>query len=371
MTRAASFGVSLAFLAAFAASFAHLPAVVSAQAGAQIGLGGFGADITLSISPLYPSPNTNVHMEARSTSVDLDALDILWYKNGEKIGDGAGVKEIDIVAGALGSEMTIEAVASEDGFEVASAQARIVPTEIDLLFESDSYVPPFYEGRAVPSAGTLLRLEAIPRFKRPNGSFVATNDIIFTWKRGGSVISSASGRGRATVSLESPGLFGSDLISVEARTPDGKFSGSASARVTPTEPRLLLYKDHPLFGVMYHQALAPQFTGLVAQNFIPETEMSFAAVPYFAGAVDANDGRLIYAWRINGNDIANDPSRPSQITINAERSSGNALIELALSHATNFFMSSFGRWGVTLAGGNGGGTSGGSGAKDPFGGPAQ
>src|SRR3989344_1682977 len=356
MTRAVSFGVSLAFLIAFAASAAFLPAVASAQAG----FGGFGADLTLSISPQYPSPNAAVHMEAQSNSVDLDTLDVSWYKDGEKIGGGAGVKEIDVVAGALGSEVAIEVVAREDGFAVASAQARIVPTEVDLLFESDSYVPPFYKGRAMPSAGTLLHLEAIPRFKRTDGSLVASDGIIFTWKRGGSVIRSASGRGTASASLDSPGLFGTDLISVEARTPDGKFSGSASTRVASTEPRLLLYKDHPLFGVMYHQAL-------VAQNFIPETEMSFAAVPYFAEARGANDGRLVYAWRVNGNDIANDSERPSQITINAERSSGNALIELALSHATNFFMSSFGRWGVTLAGGD----RGSGGAEDPFGGPAQ
>ena len=354
MTRAVSFGVSLAFLIAFAASAAFLPAVASAQAG----FGGFGADLTLSISPPYPSPNAAVHMEARSNSVDLDTLDVSWYKDGEKIGGGAGIKEIDVVAGALGSEVAIEVVAREDGFAVASAQARIVPTEVDLLFESDSYVPPFYKGRAMPSAGTLLRLEAIPRFKRADGSFVAANDIIFTWKRGVSVISSASGRGKATAVLESPGLFGADLISVEARTPDGKFYGVAGTRIAATEPRLLLYKDHPLFGVMYQQALA-------VQSFVPETEMSFAAVPYFAEATEANDARLIYAWRINGNEVANDPVRPSEITINAERSSGNALIELALSHATNFFMSSFGRWGVTLAGGN---RSGSNGAEDPFGG---
>ena len=350
MTRAASFGVSLAFLIALPVSTAH----------AQIDFGGFGADLTLSISPLYPSPDTVMHVEARSASVDLDALDILWYKDGEKIGGGAGVKEIDVAVGALGSEAVIEARARDGDLEVAGSLVRVVPTEIDLLFESDSYVPPFYKGRAMPSAGTLLHLEAIPRFKRTDGSLVAPDGIIFTWKRGGSVIQSASGRGKASASLESPGLFGTDLISVEARTPDGKFSGSASTRVASTEPRLLLYKDHPLFGVMYHQAL-------VAQNFIPETEMSFAAVPYFAEARGANDGRLVYAWRVNGNDIANDSERPSQITINAERSSGNALIELALSHATNFFMSSFGRWGVTLAGGD----RGSGGAEDPFGGPAQ
>ncbi len=345
MIRAVYFGVPLALLLA-------LPV------HAQIGIGGFGADLTLSISPLYPSPNAVVHIEARSILMDLDTLDISWYKDGEKIGGGPGIKEIDVVAGALGSEATVEAVVYEGDLPSTGATARITPTEIDLLSESNSYVPPFYKGRALPSAGTTLNLQAIPRFKRPDGSFVSSSDIIFTWKRGGTVIQSASGRGKSTALLESPGLFGADLISVEARTPDGKFSGSASARIAATEPRLLLYKDHPLFGVMYHQALT-------AQNFIPETEMSFSAVPYFAEAAGANDNRLIYAWRINESEVAVDPSRPSQITINAERSSGNALIELALSHATNFFMSSFGRWGVTLSGGST------RAEGDPFGGSTQ
>jgi hypothetical protein len=318
---------------------------------AQVGFGGEGADLTLSMSPVYPSPGANVHVEARSILMDLDTLTISWYKDGRKVGGGVGIKEIDIVAGALGSEAVIEAVVGGGG----QAQIRITPTEVDLISESDSYVPPFYKGRAMPSAGTLLHLEAIPRFKRTDGSLVAPDGIIFTWKRGGSVIQSASGRGRATAVLESPGLFGTDLISVEARTPDDRFSGYASTYIASTEPRLLLYKDHPLFGVMYHQALG-------AQSVIPETEMSFVAVPYFAEAVGADDSRLGYAWRVNGNDIAVDPSRPSEITINASGSSGNALIELALSHATNFFMSSFGRWGITLSGGD---------AGDAFGGAAQ
>ena len=104
------------------------------------------------------------------------------------IGGGAGVKEIDVAVGALGSEAVIEARARDGDLEVAGSLVRVVPTEIDLLFESDSYVPPFYKGRAMPSAGTLLHLEAIPRFKRTDGSLVAPDGIIFTWKRGGSVI---------------------------------------------------------------------------------------------------------------------------------------------------------------------------------------
>ena len=51
----------------------------------------------------------------------------------------------------------------------------------------------------------------------------------------------------------------------------------------------------------------------------------------------------------------------TSITINAEGSSGLAQIELALTHATNFFISSFGTWNITLSG------IGSANIPDPFG----
>ena len=333
-------------LALLLVSPAYLPAIAGAQLSS-----GFDADLTLELSPAHSSPGELVRLTARSTLLDLSGTTLAWYENGKKIAGGMGVVEADVVAGALGSEAAVSVEVSQNGVVLITRDARIRPTELDLLWESDSYAPPFFRGRALPSAGTTLRLQAIPRFKRADASFVPASDITFTWRRNGYVVASVSGRGKSQARLPSPALFGTDDVSVEARTPDGAFEGAASVRIPSVEPVLVLYERHPLFGVMYHQALG-------ARNILPEIEMSFAAVPYFAEAI--SPGGLVYEWRVNGTPVQADASRPNELTLDARNSTGIALLELALTHATNFFLSATGSWSITLSGGGAGGEG------DPF-----
>ena len=286
--------------------------------------------------------------------MDLSGAELTWHEDGREVAGGVGLSSVDITAGALGSEKVVRAVAVAENGDSAEAVARIRPFELDLLWESDSYTPPGFRGRALPSAGTLLRLEAMPRFARSDGSLIPASAITFTWKRGGYVIPGTSGRGRSRAVIESPSLFGRDTISVEARTSDGLFNASASVFIPSVEPRLVLYQDHPLFGIMYHQAFSDRIS-------LPEVETTFAAIPYFAQANSPVDGSLLYEWRVNDNVILNDPERPYEITIDARGSTGEALLELALSHISNLFLNSSGSWQVTLLGGSGAGVT-----ADPF-----
>lgn len=321
-------------------TFFCLGLIVASPAYAQFDLI-FGVDLTLELSPSHPTPGESVHARARSSLIDLSETQLAWRANGKTIAAGVGITEVDVPAGPLGSETRLTVTALEGELEFASAEAIIAPVELDILWEADSYVPPFFRGRAMPSAGTNVRMEAVPRFVRNNGSPVATRDLVFTWKRNGYVIAAASGRGKSTAIINSPPLFGADTISVEAKTSDGLLQGIASARTSSLQPELVLYQNHPVFGIAYHQALA-------AENRVPEIEATFAAVPYYAQAKNPDDGSLVYDWRVNGIGIENDPEHPSTITINASGSTGRALIELALTHAFNLFLNSSGSWGINL-----------------------
>ena len=104
----------------------------------------------------------------------------------------------------------------------------------------------------------------------------------------------------------------------------------------------MLYENHPLFGVLYHRALG-------ATTFVPNNEMSFTAVPYFASAVSSGDAGLQYEWRVNQSSVAASPARGNEITVNAASSTGlMALINVSLTHVTNYFLSVAGSWSVTF-----------------------
>ena len=99
----------------------------------------------------------------------------------------------------------------------------------------------------------------------------------------------------------------------------------------------------PVFGVLYHR-------GLQSPASVPETETTFSVVPYFTTIRNPDDGSLIYTWRVGNRVVPSSFTKPSAITINAEGTNGVALIQLAVTHATNFFLNVRSAWTVTLAG---------------------
>jgi hypothetical protein len=322
------FMVSLTLLAAY-------------PAHAQLGLPGVEKALSIKVEPLHPGPEETVRLTIHSSLLDLTGSAVVWRVDGKTIAVGES-DTMEITTGVLGTQTEIEvSVAAADGTG-ASAEATITPTTLDLLVDSDSYTPPFFRGRPYASVGTNVHLQAIPNFIRSDGEVVANSEILYTWRQNGEVIGTITGRGKSTARIPVQHLYGTEKISVEARTSDGLLSNEASFSFTPIEPVLVLYQSHPLYGTLFHQALAPA-------NFISETETTFVATPYFAQASGGNDPLLAYDWRVNGTALPRGGARSSEITINANNSAGFAQLELELTHATNFYTDSRGLWNITFS----------------------
>ncbi|MDO8552487.1 MAG: hypothetical protein Q7S01_03060 [bacterium] len=328
--------------------FLFSPTTIHAQFNSPSELG----KIFISLTPGNPAPGENVQLSATSPLIDLARSDIIWYADKKVIAEGRGQIHAGVTAGPAGSETDIVVIAQSENAS-ATGEAFLRPAEVGLMWESDSYTQPFYRGRALPSAGTKLRVQALARLVLPDGSSVPENEITYTWKRNGSVVGSVSGIGKSFAIFPSPSLFGTDIIEVEAASADGTRVGHASARIPSVEPVLALYEDHPLFGIMYGKALDKQISA-------KDQEMTFAAVPYFAQARSPDDEQFIYKWRVNGRDITADYARPSEITINSTDSSGEALLALTITRERNWNMKASGAWNILFPSGSG------TPATDPF-----
>lgn len=325
-------------------ALAFVTLTLALPAHAQFGLLGVGRSVSIALSPAHPQPGDTVSLTAQSSVLDLSQNSIVWSAGGRVIAQGTGATAATVTVGDLGTEtdVTVEATAA-DGTR-ASATARIAPTRVDLLFGSDSYTPPFYRGRALPSAGSSLVLQALPTFIRPDAGKVSASDLTYTWKRNGQVLGSLSGRGKSAIVVPAPVLYARDVMSVGVSSSDDLLSGEASVLVVSVDPSVILYEDHPLYGISYGNALR-------AATFIPESEMTFAAVPYFASVRAPNDPRLQYAWRVNDSVIPADTGKPNEITIQSDPTNTVALVQLALTHATNFFLNATRSWTITFSSG--------------------
>jgi len=302
----------------------------------------YSAALTISSDPSYPTPNSFVELTAESPLLDLQDSTIQWTVNGSPAGTGESVR---VAVGALGRPTNVQvSVTGATGSD--SATLTIIPASIDLLWESDSYVPPFYKGRAQPGSGSSVRVLAIPHFVNGSGALVPSSSLQFTWKLNGAVDRAQSGLGESSAVFPAASLYGNDTIDVTVKTSDGSIAAESSVAVQTQDPQLALYEDNPLFGVMYHAALS-------SIGSASESETSFVAVPYFADAVSANDHSLAYQWTVNGSSVAADPLDPSEITIKAQ-SAGTANVSLSLAKPTDPFFAASGQWQINFSNAAGG-----------------
>jgi hypothetical protein len=212
-------------------------------------------------------------------------------------------------------------------------------TPVAILWESDSYTPPLYAGKALPSSGSRIRLLAMPNLPRAGGGFYSAEDLIFTWTLDGGVLKNASGRGKTTASIAAPSLFASYTVGIDVATNNGITIGRGEVRIASVEPLLRLYRAHPLRGIEYWSALT-------ANTFVDEREATFAAIPFFAPT--SNVRALTYDWEVNGRAIASDSKEPNTITLSSDTPGTRGLLNLSMTQPGNILTSAETTWGVTF-----------------------
>jgi hypothetical protein len=308
-----------------------------AAAFAQVSLPGMDNTLSLVISPSYPEPNQVVTVTAQDPYVDLSSSNLTWYVGGKKAATSTGALSIPVTLGAAGTETDVAVTADTDSGQL-SAQAAIIPTVIDLLWESDSYTPPFYRGRALPSVGTSIRIQAVPHFFKQGGATVSPQTLTYLWKLNGVTLGSSSGLGKSAAVIPIAPFSLTQTIEVYVTSSDGLYAGRAAVTIPTVQPLLTLYEDHPLFGLLFGNAVPSQTT-------MTESEVAFAVVPYFASIASVNDPKLTYNWQVNDRTVPADPKQPSEITISAKTASAASLL-LGLNNPSSLFLDLTGAWNI-------------------------
>lgn len=336
------------FLIPFVAASLLVPAVCAAQF--NIFTGAFS--ISLTLEPERPQAYEAVTLRASSLFTNLSSANVSWYVNDSLAASGEGLTTFRTVAGAPGTQTTISVRATSSLGGTLSGETKIAPSDAEIVWESTSLVPPFYKGRALAGSGSTIRAEAFVRLAREDGTLIPSKDILYTWSKNGSPLSSASGRGRSTFVTEAPLLSSADVISVRGASLDGTLEAEARTIIPATDTVLLLYPEHSLFGAFFNAAIGKTFT---ASN----TEVLISAFPYFAEAIAPDDKRISYAWNVNGAPVAEDPAEPHKLILGSSGDGVRAVVDLSLSHTTNWLEAAHGLWTIDLI-------PGGIPAGDPF-----
>lgn len=284
-------GVSLFYLISIIFFFALvLPYLSQAQVSFN--------NIEVKSSPQFPGAYEEVELDLTSFSFDLDRSIISWAINGNLLDSGIGKKQFTFTTGALGSISTINVSVQTAIGQQFTKNVVIQPQSVDLLWDAFTYTPPFYKGKALPSSKSFTIVTALPELTTRSGVKLNPKNLVYTWEEGGFILGNLSGFGKQSVIIENatiPKLTKNVAVTISSF--DNSIQVRKSINIKTYSPNIVLYKKHPLNGILYENALNKNVT-------LSEKELVIRSEPYFFSLDDVNSDKLRYRWRINGRDIS-------------------------------------------------------------------
>lgn len=320
---------SVLCLLLFCFAVSSIPLEVSAQTQFV------SSNTKLVTNPVYPRPQSSTTVTLEAFSNDLTGAKITWYVDGVAQSSFENARSISILTGNAGENTTVSAVVTYHSGWSETVRTTIAPTVIDLIVEPQTTAPDFYKGKTLPSAGSSVRLVAIPQLFVGNTQLDPEN-LVYTWSANGKTLFGGPQTGKSDATILMPNA-GALTIILTVSTQDGLRKANTSQTIRSEQPHTAFYEDTSLYGII---PLAPT-------NFIvSKEEITVRAEPYNMSLGSFGNAKRI--WELNGRRIDNPSGDPELITLRKNNSTAAANISYSIEslggsfqYADNSFKISF------------------------------
>jgi len=301
--------------------------------------------VNITLTPKYPQPGQQVTATVTSNSENVSAATILWVLDDTIEQQEIGGVSFTLDVGDVGTSQTLSVLVRRSNGEIFTAKTIINPSEVTLLWEADTYTPPFYKGRSLFSSGSRVRAEAIVNFISSDGTAYSPEQLNYVWRKDNTVLGSQSGSGSSSLITAGPKFLGEYILSVEVTSPDGMQISRSSVQITTTDPIILLYERDPLTGIQYHNAIG------IDHIFTGSSQFQVQASPYYMDAQSENDNALGYSWSINNESVFGLENAPSVLSVQLETDEKiDTTISVNIVHSRHLLQVGEGTFGITFAG---------------------
>ena len=284
------------------------------------------SDILVDVIPANPNPGESVTINLNSYSLDINSSNINWLVNGKSVLSGIGKKTYTLTAGTAGSETSVT-------IKVADLETKIIikPSVMVMLWQADdSYVPPFYKGKALPARDSTVKIVAMPEIKVGN-TYLNPKNMTYSWSKDFTNDEGASGYGKNSFNYISDYLDASNYIEVNATTPDQKYSSTSNTTVGTFAPKIIFYRNEESMGTRFETAITD------GHNII-DKEILFAA-PFFISPKDLRNPRLVWTWSINGRSIFSQDLHNNLLPLQVQSGvSGTSTVKLDIENMDKIFQ---------------------------------
>ena len=291
----------------------------------QSNAGGTSNFVFVSTSPENPGPNADVTASASYSQGNIDAVNVTWYLNNKQAATGIGKRYFTFKTGNVGEPTTIRVEVETDAYGVLSKEITLLPNTLEVIWEADTYTPPFYKGKALPSSQSTVRIVALPRFVS-GSTVIDPNNVIYVWKKGYFKNQNASGFGKNVYVYNTGYSFTDDEITVSATTQEGNIAITKKIPIHVYDPKIVFFENKPLQGVRYENAFTSVF------NYA-ESEATIHAVPFFFSLSDLNRNNASFLWMLDGKKLETDPDNKAEFTLRKpEKGKGQYQLRLDINN---------------------------------------
>lgn len=278
-------------------------------------------------APSLPGPFTDVVLTLNAYTFDPSRTTLTWYVNGILKEKGIGLRKILVKMGPAGTVTTVQVVAEPTDSAKAIITKTFRPAYTAIMWEAQTYTPPFYKGKALASRGSTVTYIAMPFFVDDNGKLIDPSTLVYNWKNGYANNVDASGYGKQTYTIANDLRNGE--VSVEVSTLDKQLRAKASLVVPRIQPFIGVYALNPLLGIKYENAISNNYT-------LSTQESTVVVEPYFFSVPSRESGNLLYDWTIG---TARPSAKSSLVLRSTGTGAGTARITLLLRHARDILQS--------------------------------
>lgn len=288
-------------------------------------------DVVIDFTPENPGAFQDVTLRTDSDYIDLNRYNASWYVNGQKIEGGIGKRSITIKTKGYGQKTTV-IILIQLPDTLIKKTLIFIPQEMTLAWEAtDSYVPPFYQGKKLLAREGIVKIVAIPNFNLAGSKPFDPTTAVYRWSRNDNVVSTATGYGKSSFSFKNNKIRSTESVSVTASDVLGENQAVQSINISTYNPKILFYEKNTKTGI---QSPFSKKTVVMFDN------ATIVGEPFFFSTQNNNPNNLSFSWTMNNSPITlSDINNKKSITLQNSEGNGHSTLGLATRNPNSVFQS--------------------------------